>query len=122
MLETAQIRTLAFLFSTLLLLGMGKAFEQEAYHSAERTDIIHQAHTQSCKAALLANAQLSRQDTQRPFQNLYGGAPAIPSFSNLVPVFFLPGKVVGATVFTPNVKRCILYSCLRIGGPPVFVA
>ena len=119
MLHTARIRALVFLSSTLLLLGISKAFEQNAFPSSESATIAHLAHIQACKVALLPNSQQSDPDTHRPFQNFGHGGLIIPSFSNPLYLPFSSTRASGAIVFTPNVKRCILFSCQRIGDPPI---
>ena len=119
MLHTARIRALAFLFSTLLLLGIGKAFEQNPLSSSESVSIAHLAHIQACKVALFSDSQQPDPDTHRPFQNFGHGGLIIPSFSNPLYLPFSSTRASGAIVFTPNVKRCILFSCQRIGDPPI---
>ena len=118
--EPAQLRGLLFLFAALLLLGMGQVFKQGHPHNPEAASIAFQAHTQACHAALLADKPLSRKDTRHSFQNTSDGglftafSPISSSRDSL-----LSGQVSETAGFTPHVKRCILFSCLRMGDPPV---
>ncbi|MCB9298725.1 MAG: hypothetical protein H6559_37250 [Lewinellaceae bacterium] len=114
----ARLKALAFLFSMLFLLSVGKAFGPEGPASPEWAAAAYQVHTQACKAAAPAPASLSVPDII-PF-------PRVPAFSGLIFPFistpllpaFLPGQVSCACVFTPAVKRCILFSCLKMGDSP----
>ncbi len=116
--ETAQARALAFLFSVLLLLGIGKAFQPDILPSSEYRAAAYQAHTEASQAALLAPPfpSFKENPAQTPGSNTGGQAlPPVPvqTHSN-----DLPGQVNKTFVFTPGVKRCILFSCLRIDAPP----
>ncbi|MCB0578614.1 MAG: hypothetical protein KDD10_04815 [Phaeodactylibacter sp.] len=118
--ETAQLRALAFLFATLLLLGIGKAFEPDPFPTPQQAAVAFQAHAKACTAALLANGLPSVPGTPRFIPTPGSAGPIISFLSNQLQSTVLAGQIAHAFVFIPNAKRCILFSCQRMGDPPVF--
>lgn len=111
--DTARFRVLAFLFSILLLLGMGKAFEPEAVLHPEQAALAYQVHTHTCKAVLPAHSP----DVPQFPAGRGDGGPAAPLILSSFHPFHLPGQAACVFTFSPVVKRCILYSCRKIPSP-----
>lgn len=117
-LETTQLRPLAFLFSILLLLGMGKAFQPDVLPSSAYRAAAYQVHIEASQAALLAPPFPSFKEIPglTPGPNI--GGQALPPVTVQTYSNDLPGQVNKIFVFTSGVKRYILFSCLRTDAPP----
>lgn len=117
-LETGPVKSMALLFTALLFLAMGKAFTPEHSASSEQTTVAHQVHLQACKATEAATSLHYSPDTPLLISSSghVGNNPSL--LNNFPPLLLRPGQVGQAFVFTPAVKRCILFSCLRMEGPP----
>lgn len=118
-LRPAQLRGLAFLFASLFLLGMGRAFEPEPRVNPERGAIAYQAHTDACKAAVLYTDLLSGPDILRILQHPGIVRPAITVVYNQSYLSVLSGQAADGFVLPTGVKRYILFSCQKIEGPLV---